>query len=412
MVDVLVIGAGPAGSAAARRLAELGHHVVVVERRPFPRPKACGDALTPAATRALVELGVDLAGEHRLDGLLVGDGSRRRSVDWPTPATGTSTAVAIRRDRLDERLARHAAAAGAELLEGHEATEPIVERGFVRGAVVRTSVGNQLTIRARYLIVADGANSTFGRALGTSRNRGWPYGTAIRAYWHAEQHGAHRQELGLDLGVGSDATEAVPGFGWVVPLGDGTVNLGVAVIGSERSDVRAVNTARLLDSWALKVADRWGLDPHRPQGAPAAGRLPVGGSIEPKAGPTFLVVGDAAGTGSPLFGNGIDTALQSGMLAAEVVHEALTVDAPTALQRYPRELARRYGDVWKLGRLGVRALAHPAVARRVARIATGHGASADLLVRLALDERRVDGRGLPEAVFGLSASLARFAPDA
>jgi geranylgeranyl reductase family protein len=411
-VDVLVVGAGPAGSAAARRLAEHGHRVAVVERRPLPRPKACGDSLTPTSVRALVELGIELDDAHRIDGVVLSDGERQRAIDWAPLSGSPAVGRAVRREALDELLARHAVSAGAELLEGHEAIEPVVERGLVRGAVVRTALGQEVTLRSSYLVVADGANSTFGRALGTSRARTWPHGTALRAYWTADNHDAHRHELGLGIGLGDLGRESVPGFGWVVPLGDGTVNVGVSVIGSAVADLRAVNTARLLDAWAARVADRWGLDPRRPQSTPAAGRLAVGGSVEPKAGPTFLVVGDAAGTGSPLLGNGVDTALTSGLLAADVVHDALGADGPTALARYPRELARRHAEFWKLGRLAVRAMSRPPVARRVAHLATGKGTTAEVLLRLALDERRNDGHGTAELLFRAGAALSRFAPDA
>lgn len=411
-VDVLVVGAGPAGSAAARRLAERGHRVVVVERRPFPRPKACGDSLTPTAVQALVEIGIDLDDAHRIDGVALTDGDRRRTIDWASAPDAPPVGRAVRREALDERLARHAVSAGVELLEGHEAIEPVVERGLVRGAVVRTALGQEVTLRSTYLIVADGANSTFGRALGTSRARSWPHGTALRAYWAADGHDTHRHELGLGIGLGGRGRDSVPGFGWVVPLGDGTVNVGVSVIGSAVADVRAVNSARLLDAWAAQVADRWGLDPRRPQSTPSAGRLAVGGSVEPKAGPTFLVIGDAAGTGSPLLGNGVDTALTSGLLAADVVHDALGAEGPTALARYPRELATRHGDFWKLGRLAVRAMSRPAVARRVARLATGSGTTPEVLMRLALDERREHDGGAVDMLFRTGVALSRFAPDA
>lgn len=409
-VDVLVVGAGPAGSATARRLAEHGHRVVVVERRSFPRPKACGDSLTPPAVRALDLLGIDLTGAHRIDGVMLTDGLRRRSINWAGSPAAPAVGRAVRREWLDEHLARHAVAAGAELLEGHEAIEPIIERGLVRGAVVRSALGQELTVRSAYLVVADGANSTFGRTLGTTRARTWPHGTALRAYWEAEHHGMHHHELGL--GLGEPGREHVPGFGWVVPLGDGTVNVGVSVIGSAVVDVRSANTARLLDAWATQVADRWGLDPRRPLSTPAAGRLAVGGSVEPKAGPTFLVVGDAAATGSPLLGTGVDTALTSGLLAADVVHDALGTEGPTALARYPRELARDHAEFWKLGRLAVRAMSRPTVARRIAHLATGSGTTAEILMRLALDERRDADHRAVEWLFRAGAALSRFAPDA
>ena len=409
--DVLVVGAGPAGAAAARRLAEHGASVVVLERRSFPRSKACGDSLTPRAVAALDRLGASavLADAHLTSGLRITASTRSRDLEWPDHPQFGIVGAAVRRRTLDERLAEHAVAAGATLLDGHEAVEPIVERGFVRGAVVRSAVGDVRELRAGFLVVADGANSTFGRALGTTRTRGWPYGTAIRGYFPAARHDDDRVEVGLEL-TDREGT-AVPGHGWVVPLGDGTVNVGVTLLSTAR-DFRGVNTARLLDGWAARVAEQWGFDPAAPEAAPAVGRLPMGGSVEPKAGPTFVVVGDAAGTGSPVLGNGIEYALESGLLAADVLVDALGEGGPTALQRYPRLLAETYGDYWKLARLWSRALGHPTVVHRTALAATGPGRAGEVLARFATNALRPDDLGPAEALFGMASRLARFAPDA
>jgi geranylgeranyl reductase family protein len=411
IADVLVVGAGPAGAAVARRLAEHGANVVVLERRSFPRSKACGDSLTPRAVAAIDRLGAGsvLDDAHITSGLRISAGHRSRDLAWPRHPEFGVVGAALPRRVLDERLAAHAVAAGATLLDGHEAVEPIVERGFVRGAVVRSAVGDVRELRAGFLVVADGANSTFGRALGTSRTRGWPYGTAIRGYYPAARHDDSRVEIGLEL-TDREGTP-IPGYGWVVPLGDGTVNVGVTLLSTAR-DFRGVNTARLLEAWAARVAERWGFDPAAPEAAPAVGRLPMGGSVEPKAGPTFVVVGDAAGTGSPVLGNGIEYALESGLLAADVLVDALGEGGPTALQRYPRLLAETYGDYWKLARLWSRALGHPTVVHRTALAATGPGRAGEVLARFAANALRPDDLGPAEALFGMASRLARFAPDA
>src|SRR5690606_20488588 len=154
-----------------------------------------------------------------------------------------------------------AVAAGATVLEGHEAIAPIVERGFVRGATVQvagdanSSHGDEpIEIRARYLVVADGANSRFGRALGTSRFREWPYGTAIRTYFETPRHADPWIESALD--VKDRNGNPTPGYGWIFPVGDGTVNIGVGLLSTFR-DFKSVNTSHLLDAYAHQIADRW-----------------------------------------------------------------------------------------------------------------------------------------------------------
>ena len=184
------------------------------------------------------------------------------------------------------------------------------------------------TVRARYVVVADGANSRFGRALGTFRTREWPYGTAIRGYWESPLHDEPWIESALD--VKDRSGNPLPGYGWIFPVGDGTVNIGVGLLSTFR-DFKSVNTTHLLQEYVATAPAVLGADAARCCGKPTSGRLPMGGSVGPKAGPTWLVVGDAAGTVNPFNGEGIDYAYETGRMAAEVLHEALTGDDPLVL---------------------------------------------------------------------------------
>ena len=301
--------------------------MVVAEKRPIGRHKACGDALTPRAIRELKRIGIDpvALGGHRLDGVRMMHGRRSMEVPWPErhgrPESGTS----LRRDRLDDHLRAAATSAGATVLMGHEAVAPIVERGFVRGATCAVDRGapspSHPEVHARFVVVADGANSTFGRALGTTRQRDWPSGIATRTYFASPRSGEHWIESVLappDLNGNPMA-----GFAWVIPVGDGTVNVGVAALSTYR-DVRGINALRLLDSFARTSAERWEHDPDARLKAPTRFRIPLGGSVGPKMGPTFLVAGDAAGVANPFNGDGVEAALMTGRVAAEVLHDALT----------------------------------------------------------------------------------------
>ena len=229
---------------------------------------------------------------------------------------------------------------GATLWQGAEAVAPVIDRGFVRGAVVRRrEAGAPETVRARYVVVADGANSRFGRALGTFRTREWPYGTAIRGYWESPLHDEPWIESALD--VKDRAGNPLPGYGWIFPVGDGTVNVGVGLLSTFR-DFKSVNTTHLLHEYVATAPPYWELRPAEGCGKPTSGRLPMGGSVGPKAGPTWLVVGDAAGTVNPFNGEGIDYAYETGRIAAEVLHEALAGNDPLVLTTYERRLR---GDV-------------------------------------------------------------------
>lgn len=409
--DVLVIGGGPAGAAASYWLAKYGHDVTVVERKTFPREKTCGDGLTPRAVHQLDEMGLteELTKFHRFVGLRATGMGRALELEWPEHPVFPSYGYVVRRRELDTLVAHNAVAAGARLLEGHDALLPIVDRGFVRGAIVQPPEGDPVEVRARYVIVADGANSRFGRALGTFRTREWPYGTAIRTYWSSPRHDEPWIESALD--VKDRNGNPMPGYGWIFPVGDGTVNIGVGLLSTFR-DFKTVNTTTLLDAYARQVADRWEIDPDTPECKATSGRIPMGGSVGPKAGPTYLVIGDAAGSVNPFNGEGIDYAYETAHLAADVLHEALVDGDPTALQRYPKLLDDEYGEYFKVARLFARVIGHPGLMRELTRVGMHSRTLMEWVLRIMANLLRPDEIGPAEAAYKAAAKLVKLAPNA
>lgn len=407
--DVLVVGAGPAGTSTATRLARAGHDVTVVERAVPPRHKPCGDALSPPALRELAAIGVDplTLGGHRIDGIRFAHRGRELALPWPATEGGPDHAAVLPRLLLDEHLATTAVDAGARVLFGHEAVSPVVERGFVRGANVVVAGEASTEVRSRFLLVADGANSRFGRALGTTRERAWPYGVATRTYFTSPRS----EEAWVEVALGPEDPNgnAITGFGWVNPVGDGTVNVGIGMLSTYR-DVMSVNTLRLLRTFAASVADRWAFDPTDPLDPPARFRIPLGGSVGPRMGPTFLVAGDAGGLAHPLTGDGVRAALASGRVAAEVLDDALASGSSTSLQRYPVALAEEVDHPHVVGRLGARFLGPPAVLGPALWIGMRSEAALGAALRIASDELRTDGRGGAERADRVARFVARFAP--
>ena len=353
--DVLVIGGGPAGSSVAACLAEAGHDVIVVEKRAEGRHKSCGDLLSPRAVNELDRLGVDplTMGGHAVRGVRMTHGAHRVEAPWPAHVEFPDHGVVCRRDILDDALRARARAAGARVLMGHEATAPVSDRGFVRGATVATAAGATRDIAARFIVVADGASSRFGRGLGTSRQRKWPYVIAARTYFESSRHDEDLVET--SLGLPDQHGNPIAGYGWVIPMGDGNVNVGVGVLSSHR-DIKSLNTLKLLTSFCERIATEWDINPAAPQKSPTRLRVPIGGSVGPKMGPTFLVIGDAAGAANPFNGDGIDAALFGGRLAADVLHEALTTGNSTTLQQYPMMINDELERYRKVGRLSARFL--------------------------------------------------------
>ena len=410
--DVLVIGGGPAGAAAGYWLAREGHDVTIVERKTFPRDKTCGDGLTPRAVHQLGEMGLgeQLQRYHRYHGLRATGMGRELELEWPSHPVYPQHGYVVRRRELDQMVAENAVAAGARLLTGHEALQPIIERGFVRGATVQGKGDDApVDIRARFVVVADGANSRFGRALGTFRQREWPYGTAIRTYWETPRHADPWIESALD--VKDRNGNPMPGYGWIFPVGDGTVNIGVGLLSTFR-DFKGVNTTHLLDAYAHQVAERWEIDPTNPQCKATSGRIPMGGSVGPKAGPSYLVVGDAAGSVNPFNGEGIDYAYETARMAAQVLHQALTENDPTLLQQYPHLLDEEYGDYFKVARLFARVIGRPVLMRELTRVGMHSRTLMEWVLRIMANLLRPDEIGPAEAAYKAAAKIARLAPNA
>jgi geranylgeranyl reductase family protein len=410
-VDVIVVGAGPSGAAAAYWLAREGHSVLIVERDRFPRDKACGDGLTPRAMHRLAEMGLGaVAAEfHPTAGLRVTAAGRETEVAWPEHPTFPAYGGVIRRARLDDAVAHNACTAGAQLLQGYEALSPLIERGFCRGAVIASPAGHELSVRAKYLVVADGANSGFGRSLGTFRFGEWPFAEATRGYWASRRSGEHVIESAIDI-TDRDGN-ALPGYGWVLPVGDGTLNIGVGLVSTCR-DFTSITTAHLLEAYVQQIAPRWEIDPAAPITRPVSARIPMGGSVGPTAGPTYLVVGDAAASVNPFNGAGIEYAYETGRMAATVIHEALTTGSPSVLQRYPQQLHDAYGDYFKVARLFDRVIGRPAVMRRLARAGASNRVLLDSALRVTSNMMRPDHFGPAEAAYRVAARLIKLAPDA
>src|SRR5437660_8348048 len=221
----------------------------MVEKKCYPREKTCGDGLTPRAVKQLHDLGLagELAGFHRFDGLRAHAYGRVLELRWPEHPDFPSFGYVITRKDLDQLVAERATKAGVTVWEGAEAIAPIVKGGLVRGARFRQRDGASTSeVRARYLVVADGANSRFGRALGTTRNRAFPLGMAIRGYYESPRHAEPWIESHLD--IRDKAGNVLPGYGWIFPVGDGRVNVGVGLL-STFNQWKAVNTSHLMESF-------------------------------------------------------------------------------------------------------------------------------------------------------------------
>jgi geranylgeranyl reductase family protein len=339
--DVLVVGGGPAGAAASYWLARAGHDVCLIERQTHPGTNTRGHGLTPRAVKAIDDMGLSsrFGSTQRSQGLRAVAHGIAVEIDWPEHPIYPSHGYVVRRRDLDQMVTQHAVDAGAVLHQCTEAVRPILHRGLVVGAEVEEA-GRRREVRARYLVIADGSDSPFGRDLGTSRTRSTPQGMVIQSSFQSPRHADAWVEVALD--VRDRQGDPRGGFGWVLPLGDGTIEVGVG-LSPPFPDARSLDPGELMAEFAATLSTSWDIDPERPIEAPASTRVPASGSVSPKVGPNWLVVGDAAGSINPFHGGGIDAAYETGQMAADLISEALVTGSGLALQRYTGMLDEEYG---------------------------------------------------------------------
>ncbi len=390
-IDVLVVGAGPAGSSTAWHLAREGAHVVVLDRARFPREKPCAEYLSPEASRILSAMGAleacEAAGAAHLAGMVIRAPSGARIRGEFAAAHGfrafRDKGLALRRPVLDSILLDRARAAGAEVREGEQVISVLRDpRGAVCGVRVRGAAvdgGGEREIRARLVIGADGLRSIIARRIGVARHTIGPRRLAFI--------GHYRNVEGItDFGEMHVERE---GYVGLADVGHGLTNVAVVVPRASVRDNVAGNPAAFLERW---IAERPHLAP-RMAGAVRATTVRVTGPFASHATRAWdrgvALVGDAADFFDPFTGEGIYSALRGGELLAPYALESLAAERPRAadeaLREYDRARRRAFRGKWAIERLVALAVGAPALLDRAASTLEATPAMADLFVGVAGD---------------------------
>jgi geranylgeranyl reductase family protein len=388
--DVIVVGAGPAGSATAFHLARHGVNVLLLEKSEFPREKVCGDGLTPRAVKQLVAMGLDTDadGWARNRGLRVIGAGVRLELDWPDLSSFPNYGLTRTRLDFDEMLARRAVDVGAKLQTSTTVTRAYRDdrTGRVVGVQATDGPGGEpKTYRAPLVVAADGVSGRFPLSMGLAKRPDRPIGVAVRRYYHSPlRHDDPYLESWLELRSKDGADTLLPGYGWIFGMGDGRVNVGLGVLNSS-VDFGRSNYREMLVDWLGSTPAEWGMNDEANAAGPIMGAaLPMGFNRVPHYTRGLMLVGDSGGMVNPFNGEGIAYAMESGELAAEVAVHALAerdqVRRERTLAYYPTELRARYGGYYRLGGWFVKLIGHP----QVMRFAAKHGMPHPTLMRFVL----------------------------
>jgi menaquinone-9 beta-reductase len=411
--DVIVVGAGPAGSTTAYYLAQAGLDVLLLEKSTFPREKVCGDGLTPRGVKALVAMGISVSeqdGWVRNQGLRVIGAGKRLEMPWPELSSYPGYGLVRPRTDLDQMLARRAQQAGARLLEGVTVTGPVRDDRTGRiTAVTAKAAGadGERSYRGRVIVAADGNSSRLSVAMGLRKRDDRPLGVAVRTYYRTPRHDDDYLESWLDLW---DGDRLLPGYGWIFGMGDGTSNVGLGLLNTSAA-FRNTDYHALLRTWLQGMPAEWGFTEENRTEPIRGAALPMGFNRTPHYHQGLLLVGDAGGMVNPFNGEGIAYAMESGEILARTIAQALArarrAETERVLAGYPRALADAYGGYYAVGRAFVKAIGQP----RLMRFATRHAMDRPALMAFALKllANLTDPRG--DASDRLVNGLSKLAPN-
>lgn len=373
--DVLIVGAGPAGAAAAAWCARHGLDTLLTDAAVFPRDKTCGDGLTPRAIGELQRLGLEdwLRDHVTSQGLRAHGFAQTLLLPWPQVEGLPDWGSAVARTELDDHLRTVAINEGAVGLEGVRAVEVRHDGGRVAAVTFerRTEAGRErFDVDCQRLIVADGVRSPLGKLLGREWHRDTVYAVAGRSYVDSQM--SDDPWISSHLELRDEQGELLSGYGWVFPLGNGTMNVGAGTLATTARPAE-VAIKPLMQTYADTIKEEFQLS--GPLRMPTSALLPMGGAVSGVAGPNWALIGDAAACVNPLNGEGIDYGLESGRMVAEELAQGHDLG-----QVWPALLREHYGEAFSIARR----LAGIATAPKVVAALGPVGMRSDWLMTLAL----------------------------
>ena len=359
--EVIIVGAGPAGSAAAYYLARNGTDVLLIDKSDFPRDKTCGDGLTPRAVGVLGDMGIlkrieQLA--HRVNGLeFISHNGKRITVSTETKSLYPNYLLVIPRLSLDKIILQQAIDNGAKFIGGSRVIAVEDREGRAQVTVQRGAALS--TYCASAVLMATGASAGLLRAVGLLQEKPHDPMLAVRAYYENVSGLTNQVQIHF-------FDEKLPGYGWVFPISSSAANIGVGLrqtgTNQEKRSLRG-----LMESFLKKPLLKQMLSRTKQIGVPKSYPLRSDFLTTATVKGRVLAVGEAAGLVNPLTGDGIDFALESGKLAAEFLIDQFNRGEmdPESFVQYDRVLRSHYQGKFKFFELASNLLSHPVVMQSV-----------------------------------------------
>ncbi|MEO7130975.1 MAG: geranylgeranyl reductase family protein [Dermatophilaceae bacterium] len=422
--DVIIVGAGPGGSATAAYLAMSGLDVLLLEKTHFPREKVCGDGLTPRAVRELISLGVPTPeddGWIRNKGLRIIGAGMRLQLDWPENSAFPPYGLVRTRMDFDDILVQHAVKNGARVMQGCNVGAPITDaQGSIVGVHAKSvdekgrPTGETHEFRAPVVVAADGNSSRLSLAMDRPKRDDRPMGVAVRTYYTSPRSDDDYLESWLELWAKDPSGKDVlmPGYGWIFGVGDGTSNVGLGILNTSKA-FGNVDYKDVMRRWVATMPEEWTYNDETMTAPIRGAALPMGFNRQPHYANGLLLVGDSGGMVNPFNGEGIAYAMEAGRTASEVIAHAFAraddAGRERVLQSYNTRMKQDLGGYYTLGRHFATMIGNPEVMRLATKYGLPRTTLMKFLLKIMANLAEPGGKGASDRIIN---TLSRIAPTA